>query len=74
MTDTPTFGRYAEIPVDKMTAEQKEGYQTMMGARGSVMILAWRDTRPAGFTRACRRGCIGTLLQFRRTSGGGRFQ
>ena len=36
MTDTPTFGRYAEIPVDKMSPEQKEGYQTMMGARGGL--------------------------------------
>src|ERR1700755_723228 len=36
MPETPTFGRYAEIPVDKMTAEQKEGYQTMMGARGGL--------------------------------------
>jgi hypothetical protein len=23
--DTPTFGRYAEIPVEKMTAEQQAG-------------------------------------------------
>jgi 4-carboxymuconolactone decarboxylase len=36
MTDTPTFGRYAEIPVEKMTPEQREGYQAMMGARGGL--------------------------------------
>ena len=32
----PTFGRYAEIPHDKMSPEQKEGYQAMMGARGGL--------------------------------------
>jgi 4-carboxymuconolactone decarboxylase len=36
MTDTPTFGRYAEIPVDKMTPEQKEGYSAMMESRGRL--------------------------------------
>ena len=36
MPETPTFGRYAEIPVDKMSPEQKEGYQAMMGARGGL--------------------------------------
>jgi 4-carboxymuconolactone decarboxylase len=36
MSETPTFGRYAEIPVDKMTAEQKEGYQAMMESRGRL--------------------------------------
>jgi 4-carboxymuconolactone decarboxylase len=36
MSDTPTFGRYAEIPVDKMTPEQREGYHAMMGARGGL--------------------------------------
>ena len=36
MTDTPTFGRYAEIPVDKMTPEQKEGYAAMMESRGRL--------------------------------------
>ena len=28
MSVTPTFGRYAEIPVDQMTAERKEGYRS----------------------------------------------
>jgi 4-carboxymuconolactone decarboxylase len=36
MSDTPTFGRYAEIPVDKMTSDQKEGYQSMMESRGRL--------------------------------------
>jgi 4-carboxymuconolactone decarboxylase len=36
MSDTPTFGRYAEIPVDKMTPEQKEGYAAMMESRGRL--------------------------------------
>jgi len=36
MPETPTFGRYAEIPVDRMTPEQQEGYKAMMAARGSL--------------------------------------
>ncbi len=36
MSDTPTFGRYAEIPVDKMTPEQKEGYESMLESRGGL--------------------------------------
>ena len=37
MTDTPTFGRYAEIPVDKMTPEQREGYRFLVdGPRGRL--------------------------------------
>jgi 4-carboxymuconolactone decarboxylase len=36
MTDTPTFGRYAEIPVDKMTPEQREGYDFLVGSRGRL--------------------------------------
>jgi len=27
MGATPTFGRYAELPVDEMTPEQREGYR-----------------------------------------------
>jgi hypothetical protein len=35
MPDTPTFGRYAEIPVEKMTAEQQAGYRFLVdGPRG----------------------------------------
>jgi 4-carboxymuconolactone decarboxylase len=34
--DKPTFGRYAEIPYEKMSPEQQEGYNTMMGARGGL--------------------------------------
>jgi len=34
MPDTPTFGRYAEIPYDRMTPEQQEGYRLLLEARG----------------------------------------
>ena len=27
MPDTPTFGRYAEIPYEQMTPEQQEGFR-----------------------------------------------
>ena len=30
MPDTPTFGRYAEIPVEQMTAEQQAGYRFLV--------------------------------------------
>jgi 4-carboxymuconolactone decarboxylase len=37
MSGTPTFGRYAEIPVDQMTPEQREGYRFLMdGPRGRL--------------------------------------
>jgi len=37
MTDTPTFGRYSEIPVDRMTPEQREGYRFLVeGPRGRL--------------------------------------
>ena len=37
MSATATFGRYAEIPVDQMTAEQKEGYRFLVeGPRGRL--------------------------------------
>ena len=36
MPHEPTFGRYAEIPYDEMTPEQKEGYEAVMGARGRL--------------------------------------
>jgi 4-carboxymuconolactone decarboxylase len=36
MPDTPTFGRYAEIPYDKMTPEQQEGYRAMIESRGRL--------------------------------------
>ena len=36
MAETPTFGRYAEIPYDKMTPEQQEGYRSMIEARGRL--------------------------------------
>jgi 4-carboxymuconolactone decarboxylase len=37
MSGTPTFGRYAEIPVDEMTKEQREGYRFLVeGPRGRL--------------------------------------
>lgn len=37
MPDTPTFGRYAEIPVEQMTAEQQAGYRLVVdGPRGRL--------------------------------------
>ena len=36
MAETPTFGRYAEIPFDKMTPEQQDGYRATMEARGRL--------------------------------------
>ncbi len=37
MSETPTFGRYAELPLDRMTAEQREGYEYLMnGPRGRL--------------------------------------
>jgi 4-carboxymuconolactone decarboxylase len=37
MPDTPTFGRYAEIPYDQMTPEQQEGYRFATETRGPLM-------------------------------------
>jgi 4-carboxymuconolactone decarboxylase len=37
MSDAPTFGRYAELPVDRMTADQREGYRLLVeGPRGRL--------------------------------------
>jgi 4-carboxymuconolactone decarboxylase len=36
MAETPTFGRYAEIPYDKMTPEQQDGYRSLIEARGRL--------------------------------------
>jgi 4-carboxymuconolactone decarboxylase len=36
MPDTPTFGRYAEIPYDRMTPEQQEGFNSLMESRGRL--------------------------------------
>jgi 4-carboxymuconolactone decarboxylase len=33
MPDHPTFGRYAEIPLEQMTAEQRRGYEYVMRER-----------------------------------------
>src|SRR5271166_3878243 len=36
MPDIPTFGRYAEIPYDRMTPEQQEGYRSLIETRGRL--------------------------------------
>jgi 4-carboxymuconolactone decarboxylase len=37
MTNAPTFGRYAEIPENEMTEEQREGYRFLVdGPRGRL--------------------------------------
>jgi 4-carboxymuconolactone decarboxylase len=36
MPETPTFGRYAEIPYDQMTPEQQEGYRFAVERRGPL--------------------------------------
>src|SRR5512132_3720541 len=37
MSGTPTFGRYAEIPMDQMTPEQRAGYKFLVdGPRGRL--------------------------------------
>ena len=36
MAETPTFGRYAEIPSDQMTPEQQEGYRSLIESRGRL--------------------------------------
>jgi 4-carboxymuconolactone decarboxylase len=36
MAETPTFGRYAEIPYEQMTPEQQEGYDFAVKTRGPL--------------------------------------
>ena len=36
MAETPTFGRYAEIPYEQMTPEQQEGYRSLIQTRGRL--------------------------------------
>jgi 4-carboxymuconolactone decarboxylase len=36
MAQTPTYGRYAEIPYDDMTPEQQEGFRGLMESRGRL--------------------------------------
>ena len=35
MAAAPTFGRYTEIPYDRMTPEQQEGYRSLTETRGA---------------------------------------
>jgi len=37
MAETPTFGRYAEIPYEQMTPEQQEAYRSLIETRGSLL-------------------------------------
>ena len=36
MPETPTFGRYAEIPYDQMTPEQQQAYRSLIETRGRL--------------------------------------
>ena len=36
MAETPTFGRYAEIPQDQMTPEQQDAYRSLIESRGRL--------------------------------------
>src|SRR5437867_11107907 len=36
MPETPTFGRYAEIPYDQMTPEQQDAYRSLIETRGRL--------------------------------------
>jgi 4-carboxymuconolactone decarboxylase len=36
MPETPTFGRYPEIPYERMTPEQQEGYRALIASRGRL--------------------------------------
>ena len=59
MPDTPTLGRYAEIPYYEMTPEQQEGYRSLIETRGAlggpnrILVhnpkLAAEDDRIGGF-------------------------
>jgi 4-carboxymuconolactone decarboxylase len=37
MSAEPTFGRYAEIPLDQMTPQQREGYDHVVESRGEAL-------------------------------------
>jgi 4-carboxymuconolactone decarboxylase len=36
MPETPTFGRYTEVPYDRMTPEQQEAYRSLLETRGRL--------------------------------------
>jgi 4-carboxymuconolactone decarboxylase len=36
MPETPTFGRYAEIPYDRMSPEQQQAYRSLIETRGRL--------------------------------------
>ena len=48
MTETPTFGRYSELPLDKMTPAQRAAYDHMVdGPRGRLPSCRARPARSA---------------------------
>lgn len=49
MATQPTFGRYAEIPLDKMSPEQRSGYDAIIKARGMCPgpSKIWVENPPA---------------------------
>jgi 4-carboxymuconolactone decarboxylase len=58
MPDTPTFGRYTEIPVEKMTAEQQAGYRLLVdGPRGRLPgpYRVWEREREIAVLVICSR-------------------
>ena len=58
MSDTPTFGRYAEIPVDRMTPEQHAAYRFLVeGPRGRLLdsILAMSRKQQEDLTASEKR-------------------
>ncbi len=78
MTRTPTFGRYAEIPYDEMTAEQQEAYRSLIENRGRLPgpTKIWVENaklakllaplgaylQPAGFSLSLREREIAVVL------------
>ena len=48
MPETPTFGRYAEIPHGEMTPEQQAGYRLLIETRGPL-------GGPRGYDRSASR-------------------
>ena len=42
MPETPTFGRYAEIPYEQMTPEQQDAYRSLIGQPSQMRAGALR--------------------------------
>ena len=72
MPDTPTFGRYAEIPYEQMTPEQQEGYRFLKEVRGQVggPSKIWvHDPKLATAARPLDAHSIPASTRFRSASG-----